>query len=80
MVNMTCVNCTSLHVVNVIFCYFVDGYAPFLSMTTRETFLDVGDSVMAAPGPGQYDPGIIGERVKGGHTLANRVSAVQCLQ
>lgn len=53
---------------------FLDGYAPFSSMTTRETFLDVGDSVMAAPGPGQYDPGIIGERVKGGHTLANRVS------
>ena len=52
----------------------VDGYAPFLSMTTRETFLDVGDSIMAAPGPGQYDPGIIGERVKGGSTLANRVS------
>ena len=45
-------------------------------MTTRETFLDVGDSVMAAPGPGQYDPGIIGERVKGGSTLANRVSTV----
>lgn len=43
-------------------------------MTTRETFLDVGDSVMAAPGPGQYDPGIISERVKGGSTLANRVS------
>ena len=36
-------------------------------MTTR---------VMAAPGPGQYDPGIMGERVKGGHTLANRVSKV----
>ena len=54
-------------------CY-LDGYAPFLSMTSRETFLDVGDSVMAAPGPGQYDPGITGERVKGGHTLANRVS------
>lgn len=51
-----------------------DGYAPFLSMTTRETFLDVGDSVMAAPGPGQYDPGIISERVKGGSTLANRSS------
>jgi len=43
-------------------------------MTSRETFLDVGDSVMAAPGPGQYDPGIAGEKVKGGHTLANRVS------
>ena len=43
-------------------------------MTTRETFLDVGDSIMAAPGPGQYDPGIAGERVRGGSTLANRVS------
>lgn len=51
-----------------------DGYAPFLSMTTRETFLDVGDSIMAAPGPGQYDPGIAGERVRGGSTLANRSS------
>ena len=29
---------------------------------------------MAAPGPGQYDPGIAGERVRGGSTLANRVS------
>ena len=54
--------------------YTIDGYAPFLSMTTRETFLDVGDSIMAAPGPGQYDPGIAGERVRGGSTLANRVS------
>ena len=45
-------------------------------MTARETFLDVGDNVMAAPGPGQYDPGIMGERVRGGHTLANRVSTV----
>lgn len=51
-----------------------DGYAPFLSMTTRETFLDVGDSIMAAPGPGQYDPAVVGERVKGGSTLANRSS------
>lgn len=48
-------------------------------MTTRETFLDVGDSVMAAPGPGQYDPRIMGERVKGGHALANRVSIVGLL-
>ena len=52
-----------------------DGYAPFLSMTARETFLDVGDSIVAAPGPGQYDPGVVSERVKGGHTLANRVCA-----
>ena len=57
--------------------YFLsDGYAPFLSMTGRETFLDVSDSVMAAPGPGQYDPSVTGERVKGGHTLANRVRII----
>ena len=61
---------------NVVCFLNVDGYAPFLSMTTRETFLDVGDSVMAAPGPGQYEPAIISERVKGGSTLANRVSVV----
>ena len=45
-------------------------------MTGRETFLDVSDSVMAAPGPGQYDPSVTGERVKGGHTLANRVRII----
>ena len=47
-------------------------------MTGRETFLDVSDSVMAAPGPGQYDPGIIQERVRGGHTLANKVLYFKC--
>lgn len=35
---------------------FTDGYAPFLSMTSRETFLNVSDQVVAAPGPGHYDP------------------------
>ena len=34
----------------------VDGYAPFLSMTSRDTFLNPSDQVIAAPGPGQYDP------------------------
>ena len=34
----------------------IDGYAPFLSMTSRETFLNVSDQVVAAPGPGHYDP------------------------
>ena len=36
--------------------YVVDGYAPFLSMTGRDTFLNPNDQVIAAPGPGQYDP------------------------
>ena len=35
---------------------FSDGYAPFLSMTSRDTFLNPTDQVVAAPGPGQYDP------------------------
>lgn len=42
-------------------------------MTGRETFLDVNDSVVAAPGPGQYDPGQAQFRVVGGHTMANKV-------
>ena len=33
-----------------------DGYAPFQSMSGRETLFHVGDSVVAAPGPGAYDP------------------------
>ncbi|XP_022087491.1 sperm-tail PG-rich repeat-containing protein 2-like [Acanthaster planci] len=48
-----------------------DGYAPFSSMTTRETFLVVHDSVIAAPGPGHYDH-MSDLRITGGHSLANR--------
>ena len=49
----------------------VDGFAPFQSMATRETFLDISEQVVSAPGPGQYDPGLSG-RIKGGSTIANR--------
>ncbi|XP_033644148.1 sperm-tail PG-rich repeat-containing protein 2-like [Asterias rubens] len=48
-----------------------DGYAPFSSMTSRETFLVVQDSVIAAPGPGQYDH-MSDMRITGGHSLANK--------
>ncbi|XP_071505426.1 sperm-tail PG-rich repeat-containing protein 2-like [Diadema antillarum] len=48
-----------------------DGYAPFSSMTPRETFLTVQDAVIAAPGPGHYDPNESQLRINGGHTLAN---------
>ena len=41
-----------------------DGYAPFQSMSGRETMFYVSDSVMAAPGPGAYDP-----VQKGGFTM-----------
>lgn len=33
----------------------VDSYAPFSSMTTRQSILDVGENVIATPGPGQYE-------------------------
>ncbi|XP_070544297.1 sperm-tail PG-rich repeat-containing protein 2-like [Ptychodera flava] len=49
-----------------------DGYAPFSSMTPRESFLTVQDAVIAAPGPGQYDPAFAQDIVKGGKTLANK--------
>lgn len=49
-----------------------DGYAPFLSMTSRETFLNISDQVVAAPGPGHYDPGFAQDTIKGGKVLANK--------
>uniref|UniRef100_A0A2C9KKI0 Sperm-tail PG-rich repeat-containing protein 2 n=1 Tax=Biomphalaria glabrata TaxID=6526 RepID=A0A2C9KKI0_BIOGL len=48
-----------------------DGYAPFLSMTSRETFLKVTDQVVAAPGPGHYDT-TVQDRAKGASSLANK--------
>lgn len=51
--------------------FFLDGYAPFLSMTIRETFLTVPDQVIAAPGPGQYDLNS-NSKVKGGSTVGNK--------
>jgi len=35
--------------------YTLDGFAPFSSLATRETFLDISDAVAMAPGPGYYD-------------------------
>jgi hypothetical protein len=49
---------------NFLFCIFSDGYAPFMSMTSRETFLNVSDQVVAAPGPGHYDPLLPQDHVK----------------
>ncbi|PVD38793.1 hypothetical protein C0Q70_01416 [Pomacea canaliculata] len=49
-----------------------DGYAPFLSMTSRDSFLNIGDNVVAAPGPGHYDPNIPQKNIKGGHTLSTK--------
>lgn len=49
-----------------------DGYAPFLSMTSRDSFLNPTDTVVAAPGPGQYDPRFPQDVVKGGKTMGNK--------
>ena len=51
----------TMHVLSV-----TDGYAPFLSMTSRETFLNISDQVVAAPGPGHYDPRFAQDNVKVG--------------
>ena len=42
--------CFCLHYVS-----FSAGYAPFMSLADRDTML-VNESILAAPGPGQYDP------------------------
>ena len=58
-------------------CVSLVGYAPFGSMTTRETFVDVSDQTITAPGPGQYDPLLKNlDRVKGGQSLTNTVKAL----
>lgn len=41
-------------------------------MTSRESFLNVSDQVVAAPGPGHYDPMIPQVHVKGGNTLTTK--------
>jgi len=45
---------------------FTMGYAPFLSMAVRESFLTVGESLAAAPGPGHNSPDITFKMSKGG--------------
>ena len=49
-----------------IFLFYIDGYAPFASMTSRDTHINLQDTSIAAPGPGQYDNHMIREHVKVG--------------
>lgn len=51
----------------------LEGYAPFLSMSLRESFLTVKDSVAAAPGPSTYNPKVH-DHVTGGSTLSNQAN------
>ncbi|BFZ03078.1 hypothetical protein BsWGS_06117 [Bradybaena similaris] len=48
-----------------------DGYAPFLSMSSRETHSNVVDQVVAVPGPGHYDV-LSPDGPKGKGPLANK--------
>ena len=51
----------------------LDGYAPFSSLTGRENLPGV-DGTIVPPGPGQYDPQVPKNYVKGGRSMANRSS------
>ena len=53
-----------------------ESYAPFLSMAARESFLVVPDTLVAAPGPGQYSLGFAFDKAKGGGALNNKVCVV----
>lgn len=56
------------------FIYLLESYAPFQSMSVRESFLTINDGVAAAPGPGHYSPLKNSSAVKGGCSLGNKVS------
>ncbi|XP_047448374.1 sperm-tail PG-rich repeat-containing protein 2 [Mugil cephalus] len=51
-------------------CKKSDGYAPFLSMTNRQSIFTEYDG--SIPGPGQYDSPPLKRNVHGGHSLRNR--------
>ena len=56
--------------------FFTDSYAPFQSMSVRESFLTVNESLAAAPGPGHYsvDTGSGFGSDRGRGALHNKVS------
>lgn len=43
-------------------------------MTSRDTHINLHDTSIAAPGPGQYDNHMVRDHVKGGSTMANKSS------
>ncbi|XP_072110877.1 sperm-tail PG-rich repeat-containing protein 2 isoform X2 [Mobula birostris] len=48
-----------------------DGYAPFLSLTSRESVL-ITPGALLAPGPQHYDVNPVQEHIKGGQSMKNR--------
>ncbi|XP_051897036.1 sperm-tail PG-rich repeat-containing protein 2 [Pristis pectinata] len=48
-----------------------DGYAPFLSLTSRESVL-IAPGALLVPGPQHYDVNPVQEHIKGGQSMKNR--------
>ena len=49
------------------------SYAPFQSMSVRESFLTIDEGTAAAPGPAHYSFPINLSSIKGGSSLNNKV-------
>lgn len=43
-----------------------ETYAPFQTMSARESFLTISEGAAAAPGPGHYSPIMKSSNIKGG--------------
>ena len=48
------------------------GFAPFLSMADRTTFLDIDEQVIKTPGPAHYMPQFAFDHVKGGRSMDSK--------
>ncbi|XP_056423151.1 sperm-tail PG-rich repeat-containing protein 2 isoform X2 [Hyla sarda] len=53
------------------------GYAPFLSVASRDFTFNAPQTISAAPGPGHYDIFNVKEKVKGGQTIQNKEKRFQ---
>ena len=53
--------------------FYSVGYAPFLSLSKRESFLTVKEQAAVIPGPGQYMTHATSDHIKGCSTLKNKV-------
>ncbi|XP_029115554.1 sperm-tail PG-rich repeat-containing protein 2 [Scleropages formosus] len=50
-----------------------ESYAPFLSLTRRETIFQRSGNKEQSPGPGQYNPSLPQNHIPGGRSLQNRL-------
>ncbi|XP_044873434.1 sperm-tail PG-rich repeat-containing protein 2 isoform X1 [Mauremys mutica] len=49
-----------------------DGYAPFLSLTTRDSAFTIPNAEIDVPGPGRYDISKVQNNIKGGKSPQNK--------